>query len=190
MSIQRRAASANRSHYTPPPPPAIFPPCPTNGCPPPHTEQRLHLWPHRSLSQRGFVWFIGGTAALIALPLVTLLGNPALWALLPFLAGAVAAIWWALRRSYRDAQIIEDLTLTPDLITLTRHGPRGARQAWEANPHWVRVIRHESGGPVPQYLTLKGGPREVELGAFLSEDERITLARSLTQKLHDLRQAV
>lgn len=157
--------------------------------PPAQAEQRLHLWPHRSLSKQGFVWFIGGTAALIALPLITLIGNPALWALLPFLTAAIAGIWWALKRSYRDAQIIEDLTLTPDRITLTRHGPNGRKQAWEANPHWVRVIRHESGGPVPQYLTLQGGQREVELGAFLSEDERITLARSLTQKLHDVRQA-
>ena len=173
-----------------PPFPRYLPLMPYEWLPPTPSEQRLHLWPHRSLSQRGFVWFIGGTAALIALPLVTLLGNPALWALLPFLAGAVAAIWLALKRSYRDAQIIEDLTLTSDRITLTRHGPRGALQAWEANPHWVRVIRHEKGGPVPQYLTLKGGAREVELGAFLSEEERITLARSLTQKLHDLRQVV
>ncbi|MES2666594.1 MAG: DUF2244 domain-containing protein [Pseudomonadota bacterium] len=157
--------------------------------PPTRSEQRLHLWPHRSLSPQGFVWFIGGTAVLIALPLVALIGSPVLWALLPFLAGAVAAVWWALKRSYRDAQIIEDLTLTPDRITLTRHGPKGRRQAWEANPHWVRVIRHPSGGPVPQYLTLQGGPREVELGAFLSEEERIALARGLTQRLQDLRQA-
>ena len=147
--------------------------------PSPGTETRLHLWPYRSLPKQGFVWFIGGTAALIALPLVTLIGSPVLWGMLPFLVATVAAIWWALKRSYRDGQILEDLTLTPTLITLTRHGPRGQRQHWEANPYWVRVVRHATGGPVPNYLTLQGGPREVELGAFLSEDERVTLHSDL-----------
>lgn len=46
--------------------------------------QTLRLWPYRSLSETGFVWFIGTTAALIALPLVVMVGKPVLWGLLPF----------------------------------------------------------------------------------------------------------
>ena len=76
-------------------------------------ETRLRLWPHRSLTKGGFVWFIGATAALIALPLIALLGNPALWVLLPFLIAAIAAIWAALARSDRDGCIVEELVLTP-----------------------------------------------------------------------------
>ena len=148
---------------------------------------RLHLWPYRSLPKRGFVLFIGGTAALIALPLLPVLGSPVLWGLLPFLMLAVGGVWWALARSYRDAEILEELSLWPDRITLTRHGPRGARQDWQANPHWVRLELHASDGPVPNYLTLKGGGREVELGAFLSEKERVVLAREVAQRLADLR---
>ncbi|MGB4827498.1 MAG: DUF2244 domain-containing protein [Paracoccaceae bacterium] len=155
--------------------------------PPTGDTQRLHLWPHRSLTQVGFVWFVGGTAALIALPLLALLGNPVLWALLPFLLGAIWAIWYALRKNGRDRAIVEELTLTPGLVTLARHGPRGQRQDWQANPHWVRVACHPTGGPVPNYLTLTGGKREVEIGAFLSEDERLALRRELTAKLADLR---
>jgi uncharacterized membrane protein len=71
-------------------------------------------------------------------------------------------------------------------VTLSRHGPRGKRQDWEANPYWLRVTLHETGGPVPHYLTLKGEGREVELGAFLSEDERIALNRELFQRLKDV----
>ncbi len=149
-------------------------------------ETRLRLWPHRSLSKAGFVWFIGSTAVLIALPLAGLIGNPALWVLLPFLIAAVAGIWAALSRSYRDARIVEELVLTPDQITLTRHS-RTARQHWQANPYWVRVTLHATDGPVPNYLTLKGNDREVELGAFLSEDERIALKADLSRKLADLR---
>ncbi|WP_054301177.1 DUF2244 domain-containing protein [Gemmobacter sp. LW-1] len=155
--------------------------------PPSPEGARLHLWPYRSLPRRGFVWFVGATAALIALPLIGVLGSPVLWALLPFLIAAIAAIWWALDRSYRDAEIVEDLLLTPARMTLTRHGPRGRHQSWEANPHWVRVERHETGGPVPQYLTFSGGPRPVEIGAFLTPEERLTLEHELRQHLRALR---
>ena len=152
--------------------------------PPAGDEQRLHLWPHRSLTQRGFVGFVGLTAALIAVPLFGTLGSPVLWALLPFLLGTIWAIWFALRKNGRDRDIVEELTLTPGRIGLVRHGPKGQRQDWEANPYWVRAVLHETGGPVPNYLTLKGGGREVELGAFLSEEERIALKGEIDAKLH------
>jgi uncharacterized membrane protein len=151
--------------------------------------RHLHLWPHRSLTQAGFVWFVGLTAALIAVPLLSILGTPVLWALLPFLAAAVWGIWFALRKNGRDRDIVEDLTLSPDRVSLVRHGPRGQRQDWQANPHWVRVVVHQTGGPVPHYLTLQGGPREVEIGAFLSEDERIALQGELRHALDGLRRA-
>lgn len=152
--------------------------------PPEGGEDRLCLWPHRSLTRRGFVWFIGATATMIAVPLVGLLGTPVLWALLPFVLGAIWAIWFALRKNGRDREVVEDLRLAPDRITLVRHGPKGRRQDWEANPYWVRVTLHQTGGPVPNYLTLKGDGREVELGAFLSEEERIALKDDLERHLH------
>ena len=139
-----------------------------------------------STTQRGFVGFVGLTAALIAVPLFGTLGSPVLWALLPFLLGTIWAIWFALRKNGRDRDIVEELTLTPGRISLVRHGPKGQRQDWEANPYWVRAVLHETGGPVPNYLTLKGGGREVELGAFLSEDERIALRGELVAALAGL----
>lgn len=152
--------------------------------PPDGDTQRLHLWPYRSLPRRGMVWFIGGTAVCIAVPLMGLLGSPVLWAMLPFLLGTIAAIWWALERSYRDAEILEDLTLTPSLITLTRHGPKGRRQEWQANPYWVKVQLYPKTGPVPDYLTLTGDGREVELAAFLTDVERRALQLELVETLH------
>lgn len=140
---------------------------------------RMQLWPHRSLPRQGFVWFIGGTAALISLPLLAVLGSPVLWGLLPFLVLAITGIWIALQRSYRDGDILEELILTPSQVTLTRQGPRKAQASWQANPHWVQVELHAKGGPVPHYLTLRGGPRHVEIGSFLSEEERLTLSDEL-----------
>lgn len=155
--------------------------------PPEGDSRRLHLWPYRSLPRRGMVWFLGGTAAAIVLPLLGLIGSPVLWGLLPFLLATIAAIWWALEKSFRDAEIIEDLEITPDRISLTRHGPKGKRQDWQANPHWVRLTLHATAGPVPQYLTLKGEGREVELGAFLTPDERRSLCAEIAGVLRALR---
>ena len=151
--------------------------------PPEGDNHRLHLWPYRSLPRQGMVWFLGGTALCIVVPLLGLLGTPVLWGLLPFLLAALAAIWWALERSFRDGEIVEDLAISDELVTLTRHGPRGKRQDWQANPHWVRLTLHATGGPVPQYLTMKGQGREVELGAFLTAEERRRLCAEITRLL-------
>ena len=147
----------------------------------------LHLWPYQSLPRTGFVWFIGITAALISLPLITLLGSPILWGLLPFLLLAIAGLWWALQRNYRDGDIIEHLTIRPDNMTLVRKGPHGKHAEWDANPYWVTPVLHPTGGPVPNYVTLRGGSREVELGAFLSEAERIALYGEVGEILRQIR---
>ena len=152
--------------------------------PPEDRVQRLHLWPHRSLTQRGFVWFVGLTAGLIAVPALAVLGSPVLWALLPFLLAALWAIWFALRKNARDREILEVPTLSPEEVRLSHRGPRG-RQDWAANRHWVRLHCHPQGGPVPHYLTLRGGPREVEIGAFLTADERLALRDDLARRLAD-----
>jgi uncharacterized membrane protein len=149
----------------------------------------LRLWPYRSLPKTGFVWFIGATALLLTLPLISQLGTPGLWVLLPFLLAAIAGIWIALQHSYRTGAVTEELTLTRDLITLHRHTPRRPDQSWQANPHWVRPALHPTGGPVPQYLTLSGNGREVELGAFLTPEERQELHQLLLKHLGELRLA-
>lgn len=148
----------------------------------------LHLWPYRSLPRRGMAWFLGGTAALIALPLIVVVGSPILWGLLPFFVAAIAGVWLALNRSFKDGEILEELRLWDDKLTLDRHNPRGPRQSWEANPHWVALTLHPKGGPVENYLTMKGNGREVELGAFLSEDERKDIYADLLDKLNAAKQ--
>ncbi len=51
------------------------------------------------------------------------------------------------------------------------------------NRHWTQVSKYDDEGPVPHYVTLRGKGREVEIGAFLSEEERIALFDDLTRAL-------
>ncbi len=149
--------------------------------------ETLTLSPHRSLAPRGFVWFIAITAALLAMPLLAQLGHKTLWVMLAFISANIAGIWYALVRNTADRSVTEVMTLSRDRLTLTHEGPRVPRQTWEANPHWVRLTLHPTAGPVPSYLTLSGNGREVELGAFLTPDERQTLHALLLKRLTDLR---
>ncbi len=149
----------------------------------PGAQQTLHLWPHRSLSRQGFAGFILITSAMITVPLYPLLGTAVLWGVLPFLMMAVGGIWFALERSYRDGRLHEELTIDGELIHLSRTDPRGRLQEWECQSYWARAHMHETGGPVPHYVTLSGKGREVEIGAFLSEDERKSLFGELCDAL-------
>ncbi|AUC51937.1 hypothetical protein CDO87_01450 [Sagittula sp. P11] len=147
--------------------------------PPRAHVQEMQLWPHNSLSPRGFAAMVLGFFLAASIPLYGVLGTLVLWGLLPFMLAATAALYYALRRNLRDRRILEVLTLSHDTTSLVRTDPRGNSLSWDANTFWVTVSLHETGGPVPNYVTLKGSGREVEIGAFLSEDERKALYTDL-----------
>ncbi len=136
---------------------------------------QLSLWPYRSLLRKDFVLFIGATAALVSLPLLTLLGKAVLWGLLPFFLLMIAGVWYALHVSYKRGEVLEELVVDDTQAHLTRHNPKGGIQEWHANRYWVTVHLHPKGGPVENYITLRGGDREVEIGAFLDVGERLAL---------------
>ncbi|WP_341366203.1 DUF2244 domain-containing protein [Yoonia sp. BS5-3] len=146
-------------------------------------QWQLSLWPYRSLLRKDFVLFIGATALLVSLPLITVLGTAVLWALLPFFAMMIAGLWFALHVSYRRGEILEEFTVGETQAALVRHNPTGDRQEWKANRYWVTVHMHPKGGPVENYITLRGGDREVEIGAFLDAAERLALYDDLKRAL-------
>ncbi|MBE0414175.1 DUF2244 domain-containing protein [Yoonia sp.] len=148
-------------------------------------DWQLSLWPYRSLLRRDFVLFIGATATIVALPLITVLGTAVLWGLLPFFLAMLWGLWTALNVSYKRGEVLEELTVDETTAYLTRHNPKGPTQQWQANRYWVTVHLHPKGGPVENYITLRGGDREVEIGAFLDAAERLVLYDQLKTALRD-----
>ncbi len=144
----------------------------------------VQLWPHQSLTGTGFVWVIGLAFGMICLPLIALLGSIVLWGILPFAMGSVALLWFGLKRSWRDRDILETFVLTADAASLSRREADGTEKDWTANPYWVRVKRYEKVGRIEDYLTLEGGSRVVEIGAFLMPGERRRLEQDLVRALN------
>ena len=143
----------------------------------------IEVWPYNSLKPKGFVLFLGLTFVLISFPLFNVLGTTVFWGLLPFLLAAFMGVWFALRRSLNDRQILEQLTLSKEEIALIRQNPTGEHKRWVCSPYWAKLNIYETEGPVANYITLTGNGKEVELGAFLSEDERKALYGELEQML-------
>ncbi|MDP5084966.1 MAG: DUF2244 domain-containing protein [Yoonia sp.] len=154
---------------------------------PPHQDPhwQLSLWPYRSLLRKDFVLFIGATALLVSLPLITLLGQAVLWGILPFFGMMIAGVWYALHVSYKRGEVLEELTVDEATAHLSRFNPKGDVQEWHANRYWVTVHLHPKGGPVENYITLRGGDREVEIGAFLDAEERLVLYDELRAALRE-----
>ncbi|MGB3243150.1 MAG: DUF2244 domain-containing protein [Sulfitobacter sp.] len=150
----------------------------------PHAAtQRMRLWPHQSLPARGFAAFVLATFTMILIPTFAMLGTVLLWGLLPFVMAAVAGIYFALQRNHKTRQIEEVLTLSEDTAHLTHTTHKGEVKEWQDNRYWTKVTKYETEGPVPHYVTLRGHGREVEIGGFLSEEERIALFEDLQRQL-------
>ena len=143
----------------------------------------LELWPHNSLTKGGFAGFIIVTFCLILIPLLALAGTIIFWGLLPFMMITLWGIWVALQKNYKSNQILERLQFGSTRLELTRTNPSGEVQNWECEGYWSRAQLYLKEGPVPNYVTLNGNGREVEIGAFLSEDERKSLYDELRKAL-------
>ncbi|MGB0499448.1 MAG: DUF2244 domain-containing protein [Rubricella sp.] len=146
----------------------------------------ISLWPHRSMGATGVSWLMGLVAIGLSIPLVPFLGTPVAWGLLPFMVLTIWLLYLALRSNYRAAEIHEELALWPDLIRVTRTDRRDGTRAWEANPHWVQITLHTD-QKIENYLTLRGNGREIELGSFLTADERKALHDDISRALSRLR---
>jgi uncharacterized membrane protein len=103
--------------------------------------------------------------------------------MLPFTLATVWGMFWALQRNHRARQIEENLVLGETTARLIHTNDKGEIQEWDCDRYWTQVTKYEDEGPVPHYVTLRGKGREVEIGSFLSEEERIALYDDLQRAL-------
>ena len=132
----------------------------------------LKLWPNRSLPKTGSVYLMLIIWLMMTIPMLALLGSASFWGVVPFCLFTLFLLYLSLRKNYNDGKIVEKLLVWSDLITVERVEVNKSTKKWEANPYWSTVNLYDESGPVDKYLTLKGNGREIELGSFLSPEER------------------
>jgi len=144
------------------------------------------LTPHRSLSPAGFailmtavigIAFVGGVVFLLR----------GAWPVTGFGAIEVGLFYLMFRLNYRSARMHERLRLTDEALEIERHEVGGRVRRWSFQPYWLQV---EIADP-PQSdsaLLLRSHGRSLAIGAFLSPDERLDLAKALRTELARLKE--
>jgi uncharacterized membrane protein len=140
--------------------------------------QQLLLRPRRALTAGQFAALfavLGGAIAVVAavnFRLGNVLAPVFAFADVVFVAAVLRTVW---RRGERCERIVVAGR------TLEVHGAEGGPPLFQAHPLWVRLARERRWGEVRVWLRSQG--RQVEVGAFLAEAERLDLAERLEDLL-------
>jgi uncharacterized membrane protein len=144
------------------------------------------LTPHRSLSPQGFAILMAAVIGIAFFGGIVFLLRGA-WPVTGFGIVEVGLFYLMFRLNYRSARMHERLRLTDDALEVERHEVGGRVRRWAFQPYWLKV---EIADP-PQTdsrLVLSSHGRSLAIGAFLSPEERLDLARALRVELARLRE--
>lgn len=141
-------------------------------------QQRIELAPNCSLDPAAALRYflsICGLSLLVALT-CALRG---FWPVLPFWALEMLALGLALKIALQRRFDKQTLLVTDDLVSLVTRSRRGETKE-EFARHWAKVrLRNSHTRPHTSRLTIESRGRAMEVGAFLTEDERRKLASRL-----------
>ncbi len=145
---------------------------------------RFILRPNCSLTRgQTRLFFVGiSVFALLVAFRFYLLGA---WVVLPMTALELLVLGVSLRMFLRSAGQVEILTLDREEVTLQRRGG-GEEGEWRFQTYWLRVmLDRDDTSWYPSRLLLSSHGRAVEIGAFLTEEDREVLAEAIGLRLHD-----
>jgi uncharacterized membrane protein len=138
--------------------------------------------PHRSLSRAGLAGFLVAQGfAIAAFAVLAAVGGNV------FAPGfAILAMWFVafcFLRIWRKSGAGQIVTITPSTLEIA--STKGT-QTVRFHPYWTKV-RLEQGRHRgwPERLLIGSHGREIEIGAFLNDDERHELARKITGLVRD-----
>ena len=139
---------------------------------------RFILRPNCSASWGQIKFFFVGIAcvSLTVACAFTLMG---FWPVLPFAGAELLALWLCLRVSARRSESTEIIEIHDDTVAVER-GRRVTERRWHFPRAWAQIRLEPATVRLhPSRLRIGSHGRSVRLGAFLTEDERVALARDL-----------
>ena len=144
------------------------------------------LTPHRSLTPRGMRIVVVLVAALAALPGIIFFSLGA-WPVVGFMGLDIIAIAFALRAAMRREKRHEQLTLWSDRLELIATDIKGVVAKSQFNPNAVRLIIDRDFNERTTALKLRTQKGETEIGAFLTQDDKSSLAKAFGTALRKAR---
>jgi uncharacterized membrane protein len=141
------------------------------------------LTPHRSLSRQGFIAVMAVVAGVnfIAGTAFTLLGA---WPVAGFAGLDVLLVWWAFRRNFADGRLAERIEITAHELILQRlAGPKSAPEERFLRRSLRVELDEDKERELVGGLFLRSGQRRVEIGRFLSPEEKRSFSAVLRQAL-------
>jgi uncharacterized membrane protein len=142
--------------------------------------QCIVIAPNCSLSVRGALLFFGGTCfgSFTIAAMMVLLGY---WPVLPFAGLEMAVLAWALKTSLARRYHFQSITICDrDVLVESRTGARSVQVVFPR--HWAQVkLRRPASRLYPSRLTIESHGRQLEIGDFLTEEERRGLAARLSR---------
>src|SRR5690606_37423965 len=124
---------------------------------------RAVLWPHRSLSPRGFrnlMIAVGLFTAVASLPFFIM----GAWPVVGFFGLDVLLLYCAFRWSYRTARSREEVQLSPVELMVRKISHWGRTSEFRFNPAWVRLHREEDDEYGLMRLAIAERARLVDVG--------------------------
>ena len=142
------------------------------------TRGTIVLQPNRSFSWRENLWFLFGIGTLsLLIGLMFLLQG--FWLILPFGVLEVGLLGVCLYHCARFTHLQEVITFTPDHLTIERGYDRPTKRH-EFHRIFAKIFVQK---PVHRWygskVAIRSKGKEVEVGSFLSEDERKSLIKDL-----------
>lgn len=146
----------------------------------------VRLWPHRSLSPRGFRILIVVLAS-IAVASGLLFISIGAWPVFGFFGLDILGLIWAFRASYRQARAFEEIRVTREEVLLRRVSSRGVAQEWRFNPLWSKLqIRRDNQDRVVELAILSRG-ESLPFAAFLGPGEKEEFSQVIGAALAEAR---
>lgn len=142
--------------------------------------RRIELFPHCSLSRRGAVIFFLSILA-VSMTIAMLFASRGYWPILPFAGAELFLLGVALGLSLRRGRYGETILISDQNIDIIQHGRAGTRHQ-RFSRHWAGVrICPPPNANRPSRLVIQSHGRAIEVGSFLSEEDRRSLERRLLE---------
>ncbi len=147
------------------------------------TFLRMRLSPNRSLDAHGTKIVFLVIACGFLFPIVPFIGSPIGTTLTIFSGLTFYLFLIMLQKNFQEGSTFEEISISKSKVIVVHQGKNKEQKIWEGNPYWTRVTLDINNPKLKNYLTLAGKGRYIELGAFLSPEERIELRDKIQNAL-------